>query len=280
MNDNLQPRIGTAERERASTLLEQHLSAGRIGIGEFDERSARIHAATTQAQIDAVLADLPATPASPRRWKRYAAPAAFGGALVVLAAAIAIVTLREPQAQQAQPIVVTTIVAAPSSTPATTGSGSPTTTPTTSMSGSATTPDSASVVGTQYLADFRRLDDSNYYRFNTGAAAVSGTTYTRSVMINPRVRIPGYVEYDLARKYTRLEGILGVRDDATPSGLSMQFEIYADGVLIAGHSIEIGQTIPIDLDITNALRLRLQVTNVDREGNAYAVFGDLRATPK
>lgn len=55
-------RIGTAEREEAMGLLSRQFSEGRLNPDEFSERSAANAAATTGADLEPVLADLPARP--------------------------------------------------------------------------------------------------------------------------------------------------------------------------------------------------------------------------
>jgi uncharacterized protein DUF1707 len=52
-------RIGDAERESAMQALSEHLSAGRIDIDEFGERSAKVTAARTRRELAALFTDLP-----------------------------------------------------------------------------------------------------------------------------------------------------------------------------------------------------------------------------
>jgi hypothetical protein len=52
-------RIGHAERDRAIALLQEHTTAGRLELDEFEERIEQVSRARTTADLDAVLADLP-----------------------------------------------------------------------------------------------------------------------------------------------------------------------------------------------------------------------------
>jgi hypothetical protein len=52
-------RIGTAERDAALSALQEHLTAGRIELDEFDERAARATQARTRSELQALFADLP-----------------------------------------------------------------------------------------------------------------------------------------------------------------------------------------------------------------------------
>ncbi|WP_041452193.1 DUF1707 SHOCT-like domain-containing protein [Hoyosella subflava] len=62
MGDVPDIRVGHAERERAIAALNEHFSAGRLTLTEYDDRSARAVAATTRGDLDALFADLPLLP--------------------------------------------------------------------------------------------------------------------------------------------------------------------------------------------------------------------------
>ncbi|GEL26210.1 hypothetical protein PSU4_51640 [Pseudonocardia sulfidoxydans NBRC 16205] len=55
-------RVGDAERERTEALLRTHVGAGRLDLPEFESRLDAVYAARTQADLDAVTRDLPASP--------------------------------------------------------------------------------------------------------------------------------------------------------------------------------------------------------------------------
>ncbi|HEY2059179.1 MAG TPA: DUF1707 domain-containing protein [Amycolatopsis sp.] len=54
-----QLRISDQERESALSALGDHMTAGRIDIDEYGERSARITAAKTRGELGELFADLP-----------------------------------------------------------------------------------------------------------------------------------------------------------------------------------------------------------------------------
>lgn len=62
MNEPQPPdiRIGDAEREEALRALGEHMSAGRLDIDEYGERSARVSTAKTRSDLAALFVDLPA----------------------------------------------------------------------------------------------------------------------------------------------------------------------------------------------------------------------------
>lgn len=53
-------RIGDTEREEALKVLGAHMSAGRLDLDEYGERSARITTAKTRGELSALFGDLPA----------------------------------------------------------------------------------------------------------------------------------------------------------------------------------------------------------------------------
>lgn len=60
MTESPQLRISDQNRESALTALGEHMTAGRIDIEEYGERSARITAAKTRGELVEIFADLPA----------------------------------------------------------------------------------------------------------------------------------------------------------------------------------------------------------------------------
>lgn len=52
-------RIGDSEREQAINALGEHYSAGRLDIDEYGERSAKVTAARTRNDLNALFSDLP-----------------------------------------------------------------------------------------------------------------------------------------------------------------------------------------------------------------------------
>lgn len=53
-------RIGTTERNSAMKALDAHLEAGRIGVEEYGERSAKAASATIASELTELFTDLPA----------------------------------------------------------------------------------------------------------------------------------------------------------------------------------------------------------------------------
>ena len=52
-------RVGDSERDAVAMRLREHWAAGRLELEELDDRVERVYAATTRADLDALVADLP-----------------------------------------------------------------------------------------------------------------------------------------------------------------------------------------------------------------------------
>lgn len=201
-------------------------------------------------------------------------------ALAVICAATASVTLFTASCGSGGPSTAppsptqTTSAPQTSSTPETppTESAS-TTTPTDSASGPATP-----TAATQYLQELEPLSSSN--GAETGSADVNGQNYGRSVSF--RVD-KGYIpvndaEYNLGRHWRTFEATIGLRDDA-PTGCKLKFEAFADGKPINNVTLPLGEVRDLKLDVSNVLRLKIQVTYAsptDISNYCYGVLGDAR----
>jgi hypothetical protein len=60
-------RVADADRERVGEELREHMMAGRLTQQEFEERLESAYKATTRADLAAVRADLPMSPATVQR---------------------------------------------------------------------------------------------------------------------------------------------------------------------------------------------------------------------
>lgn len=231
----------------------------------------------------------PAPEAKPRRGRRFA----LAGALVLVAAiagAGAVFALtrdgggdsEDPDDAAAVSDEATTTIESTTtstSTSSTTTSTTSTTEPDELADGEVDDPEASLPSGPiQYLADLTAVD-SNFDDMLTGRGDLSGETYTRAVMFRGSYSDPAYVEYNLSRRFSRLEGQLGLRDDV-PSQTTMKLEIYADGEKVLDETVKLGGVVPFDLDVDNVLRLRLQVTDLTEDVRSweqgYAIFADPR----
>ncbi|OXM70613.1 protein kinase domain-containing protein [Amycolatopsis vastitatis] len=86
------------------------------------------------------------------------------------------------------------------------------------------------------------------------------------------------VEYNIAKGFRRLTATAGLDDNAVDSTLKMQLEIFADGRQVFSKPVPYGTPVPIDLDISGVLRLKIQWEGVSGNRSAccsgsYLVLG-------
>ena len=86
LTDDPHMRASDAERERVVEALRKHAAAGRLSVGELEERSASAYAARTLGALAPLLADLPEP--TPRSWERGPARPRAIGQLALLAAVL------------------------------------------------------------------------------------------------------------------------------------------------------------------------------------------------
>jgi hypothetical protein len=101
---------------------------------------------------------------------------------------------------------------------------------------------------------------------NEGASAgpppfsVAGTTYQHGALIDTRrCQNIEYIEYDLGRDFLRFVASVGVTD-TTPADVRVRIDVTLDAVSIASVELGVGQALPLDVDVTEALRLRFTVS--------------------
>ncbi|MEW2135559.1 NPCBM/NEW2 domain-containing protein [Streptomyces sp. NPDC005409] len=130
----------------------------------------------------------------------------------------------------------------------------------------------------QYLGGLEPL--TSPYGIETGSAEVNGHNYARSVSLRvDKSSIPeNYAEYNLGRHWRTFEAAIGLQDDA-PSGCQIEFEVFVDGKAINDTKLSLGEMRDLKLNISNALRLKIQATyasSTDISNYCYGVWGGAR----
>jgi serine/threonine-protein kinase len=125
-----------------------------------------------------------------------------------------------------------------------------------------------------YLADMQpvSVDRMNYP--TNGTTKANGKSYSHGLLMTPPASGIGTVEYDFSRQYRKLSGELGL-DDKSDSAAVGKVEIYGDGRQLLAQDVPFGTTTPVDLDVTDVLRIKITVASVD--GTSSIVFGDFAA---
>jgi hypothetical protein len=101
------------------------------------------------------------------------------------------------------------------------------------------------------------------------AASIDGRRYEDSIVLRSEAA-PGYVEVDLDGHYQRFSTVAGVLDDAADRFQVGRVRVLVDGHPRSEHEVTIGKPAAIDLDVTGALKLRLEMS---RPGVAASPFG-------
>ncbi|MBM7773252.1 serine/threonine-protein kinase [Actinokineospora baliensis] len=87
------------------------------------------------------------------------------------------------------------------------------------------------------------------------------------------------VEYNLSKGFRRLVTSVGIADDAQMTDFKLQLEVFADGRQLISQPIEFGKVEPLDLDLTNVLRLKFQwivTSKAETCGRNLLVLGEAK----
>jgi hypothetical protein len=137
---------------------------------------------------------------------------------------------------------------------------------------------SVAVYGWYYLYDNGPLDEVAG-DWSEGSFAVNGGSYAKSVSLGvSSSSSTDFGEANLGRSCIRLVAVLGLADDSDTT-VRYTASVMADAVTLYTHGgIALGQSFPIDVNLTNGLRLRLEATKTSGNfGYDDLVFGDARA---
>jgi protein kinase-like protein/NPCBM/NEW2 domain-containing protein/PASTA domain-containing protein len=114
------------------------------------------------------------------------------------------------------------------------------------------------------------------WRVDGQAVGISGKQYLHSVGSNLFYGCTSpnsySVEYNLSKGYRRFVATAGISDDVETSATKIQLEVFADGRQIASAPLEFGAAVPLDLDLTNALRLKFQWQGIGKQNCGSSTF--------
>lgn len=157
-----------------------------------------------------------------------------------------------------------------------TGTDTPTDSPTDADDGS----DPGDGADTVSLADLTPTDAS-IFSLERNAAAVDGMQYqdslTSAYCYRDASGLDGFGEYNLGKKYTTLDVVLGLDDNSPNTGDT--FTVIADGKRIFRDRATVGKPFHKKFDVSGVLRLRVEWVS-DDEGNCpTTVLGDPTLIP-
>lgn len=226
-----------------------------------------------------------------------------GKLVAILAAALAVALIgvvwqpwneRSSEAGGDQPVPVAEVspIPDPSSTPPESPSPSPSPTPSPSPSPSPSPTRSPSPLPTEgslsgaeggfdnrlYLTD---LAPVARFSMSTRSSANSIAGQRITEQISGRFCGSCYTEqtidYNLAGGYASLETLVGQFDDSATTDQTIRFEILTDGNLVFSEAIAFNRAVPVKVDLTNVVRLRLKLTSLNQDRTSVVGgFGDPR----
>ncbi|WNZ06185.1 NPCBM/NEW2 domain-containing protein [Streptomyces sp. 11x1] len=129
---------------------------------------------------------------------------------------------------------------------------------------------------TRYLSDLTPLTSSQ--GVDTSAVEINGEGFARSVTLIANAAGPvNSVEYNLSRHWDMFSATIGLRDDS-PTGGKLTFEVSVDGKQEYSETVPLGRSQKIELDLSNALRMKLTVTysGQDAGSSYYGSWGNAR----
>lgn len=220
-----------------------------------------------------VVAPTGTAPPSGRRGLRITLAAVLAAALVGGGAVLGVVLSRGDKGDDAGKHPPTTPAASASQQPAA-GDGTGTPTDAGGGTGGRDTPDPA------LLADLTPTDESTFSLERNGAA-VDGVQYPDSLTTTYCYRdttgVDGYSEYNLGKKYTTLDVVLGLDDNSQNVGET--FTVLADGKRIFRDRATVGKPFHEKFDVSGVLRLRVEWVSDDEGDCGITVLGDPTLIP-
>jgi hypothetical protein len=150
-----------------------------------------------------------------------------------------------------------------------------------SAAGSATTTTTVPKVKTTALSDLDEVPGSTPLESGTlkiNASVMDDSLYAYACL-SPAVA------WDLNRSYTHFKGTIGVDDNASPDD-QVTVTFKADGNQVASANVKLGTPSPVEFDLSNVLRLSVEVSSSGKtcapeigQGTRFAI-GNGQLTPK
>ena len=103
-------------------------------------------------------------------------------------------------------------------------------------------------------------------------ASVGGEIVRTSLTCSPYRAEPAYLVWNLSRKAVVLTGVAGLDDRGSTRGASLR--VIADGHVLLERDLVFGEAVPLRVDVSGVLRLRVETTSVSADGSDV-VLGDL-----
>jgi hypothetical protein len=106
---------------------------------------------------------------------------------------------------------------------------------------------------------------------------ISGNVYENSLSCIIWDGRSGWAEFDLGRDYDRFRTTVGLADRSPVTDRTVRFSVIGDGATLYTTTVDFGEAVDIDVNVTDVLRLRLDVGVIRNAGSStgtYVVWGD------
>ncbi|MFE6304479.1 protein kinase [Nocardiopsis sp. NPDC057823] len=128
---------------------------------------------------------------------------------------------------------------------------------------------------TTLLTQMEIVDQDGRWEPESGRAEIDGNAYSRALVPGDRCQYgnpcTGWAEYNLGRGWTTFTARLGVTDTSSSSATTT-FIVHVDGSPEVTETLALGETLDIEVDVRDALRLRIEVES--DAGGVYPVWAD------
>jgi hypothetical protein len=103
--------------------------------------------------------------------------------------------------------------------------------------------------------------DGLYPQSNANEVRLNGVPYLHAISGGAACDTANsWAEYDLSRDWSRFSTTVGIEDGSSASS-AVTFNVRLDGELAASSDVALGHPVPVDLDVTDVLRLRLEIVD-------------------
>ncbi|MEX5634130.1 NPCBM/NEW2 domain-containing protein [Parafrankia sp. FMc2] len=128
-----------------------------------------------------------------------------------------------------------------------------------------------------YLKEIKSLSGNPNYK----TLPVNGIEYINSLyadvgqVCDPASRT---FEYNIGKTYDWLRADIGISDNSADPNKRVEFAVYLDGVKVFNRQLGLNESFPLNVPVTNVLRLKLEQTYITAKGctQGYNVWGSVR----
>lgn len=118
------------------------------------------------------------------------------------------------------------------------------------------------------------LGAKSYWELRSGESYdADGETYSRGVRVVFSGTRPAEHEFNLSRNFRIIDGVIGLEDSSDGDG-TIKLELVGDGRVLYEATVRFGETIPVEANVTDVLRLELFAT--PNTEDVALILGDWR----